>query len=139
VIRPHFGNRDAPEPGALSSARVAVRLEELRDMLADIRSRYPEARTVIGRSWLYNLAAYRRLFPPDFTAGLTALPNDYHGLGLWGQFLDKHGGVKGDLRARFLESVAAAITLDELAASFPLRSLRAECAISVFYRFYDLE
>ena len=139
VVRPHFANRDAPEPGALSVARAPARMAELAAMFQSVRSRFPEARAVIGRSWLYNRQAYCRLFPPEFTASLAPLPNNYHSLGLCGQFLDRRGAVRADRRDAFLASIGAARDLRELAASFPLPELRARCDVQAFYRFYGLD
>jgi hypothetical protein len=37
-------------------------------MFAHIAEHEPQATTVCGASWLYNCEAYRRLFPPSYTA-----------------------------------------------------------------------
>jgi len=137
AVRPHFANRDAPYPGALHADHVPTRKAELTAMFQNVHARFPEARTVIGLSWLYNLPAYRRLFPPAFTASLTPLPHEYHSLGLWGQFLNKRGTVKPDLRDHFLTAIRAAADLRELEASFPLSALRAQADVTTFYRFYS--
>ena len=107
-------------------------------MFRQVKTQYPQARGVIGRSWLYNLEAYRRLFPPAFTEQPAPLPNDYHSLGLWGQFVDRRGRVKPDLAAQFHERVAASDDLDQLAACFPLPMLRVGCSIGAFYRHYEI-
>jgi hypothetical protein len=39
-------------------------------MFAHIRQHVPQATAVRGNSWLYNLEAYRRLYPPAYTAVL---------------------------------------------------------------------
>jgi hypothetical protein len=124
--------------GTIDTCQQRLR-PELRELMGYIRSMHPEARTVLGRSWLYNLAAYRRLYPPSFLATVTALPIMYTGLSLWGQFLDRHGRVKHEAGTHFLERIAAATTLEALNACFPLEILRAECRVVEFYRFYGLE
>src|SRR5215813_6784539 len=63
AIHIHFGNHDAPEPGALSSQRRAARLSELTAMFRHIREVHPDAQTARGGSWLYGREGYRRLFP----------------------------------------------------------------------------
>ncbi|MGE3268299.1 MAG: hypothetical protein AB7P40_06095 [Chloroflexota bacterium] len=136
AIRLHFANRDASEPGVLSEARVPARLAELAAMFKHVRSQYPEAHTVIGTSWLYNREAYRRLFPPEFTASLSPVPNDYHGFSLWGQFLDRRGAVRADRRDAFLAGIKKARNLRKLAGCFPLPVLRARADVEAFFRFY---
>lgn len=43
---------------------------ELAEMFSHARQAQPMQK--LGASWLYNLPAYRRLFPPAFTTHLTA-------------------------------------------------------------------
>jgi hypothetical protein len=135
LIRLHFANNDAPEPGVLSAERQAVRREELRAMFRVIQSAYPEAEVVISTSWIFHLQAFRRLLPPAFTARLRPRPNDYRSLGLWGQFLDRYGSVKEDLRAAFIDRLQAASDWEALEETFPFKELRAGCRISDFYAF----
>ena len=61
----HFSNRDsADDVGPLSRAKTPRRLAELKTMFGFIRETWPEAISVQGGSWLYNLEAYRlRLLP----------------------------------------------------------------------------
>lgn len=138
-IRLHFHNRDRSGAGALSRARLSARRAELRALFAEARREAPEARTVRGNSWLYNLDAYRRLFPPEYTAGRRPAPDDeFQFTALWGQFLDHRGQVKEALVGDFLRRVARARTPADLAAAFPFQVLETECAIAPFHPFYDL-
>jgi hypothetical protein len=67
VLRIHFSNRDsAGDCGPLVRAKADRRVEELREMFGYIRTHHQSTRTVRGGSWLYNLEAYRRLFPPEY-------------------------------------------------------------------------
>jgi hypothetical protein len=91
VVRLHFANREGP--GALSQERLIARRGELAAALRHACAEHPRAETVRGGSWLYNLSAYRTLFPPRLLA--TASPADpgdeLEFLALWGQFLRGDG------------------------------------------------
>lgn len=137
TVRLHFVN-NAPDGLALRESEMAKRHTELHDMSAAVAAEHPEAERVCGGSWLYNLEVYRRLFPPEFIAALHEIEREYFALGVWGQFLDRHGAVKPALRDTFLACVAAATTMDELDACFPLPTLATECEIAVFYRHYGV-
>lgn len=138
-IRIHFDNQDRSGAGALSRARLPARIAELRALFAEARGELPDARLVRGNSWLYNLDAYRRLFPPAYTAARRPAPDDeFRFAALWGQFLDHRGQVKGALADAFLRRVARAETPADLAAAFPYQVLETECAVGHLHRFYDL-
>lgn len=138
VIRIHFSNRDSTDDsGPLARSKADRRRAELREMFASIRTHHPSARTVRGGSWLYNLDAYRRLFPADYAAS-TFTPERVRldGTSSWGQLLDFRGAVKPAVRQALLDNLE---TLDPAApwAAFPLRALGALGPIESFYRFYD--
>lgn len=107
-------------------------------MFGAIRAGYPGAREVRGSSWLYNISAYRRLFPEAYGAS-TFEPAQarLNGTSSWGQVLDHKGGVKPDLSQAVLENIR---TIDVASPwrAFPLRVLGAEASIEHFYRFYRL-
>jgi hypothetical protein len=103
------------------------------------RERGASTATVVGGSWLYNIDAYHRLFPPGFLATARAGPNEYQFIALWGQFLDRHGRVKPRIARPFLEGLEQRVTEESLLHGFPYRVLRLESAITTFYRFYGLE
>ena len=64
TIRFHFfANSDRSRHSPISDTRLPQRLRELSAMFADVRRSVPEAEWVRGRSWLYNVPSYRRLFP----------------------------------------------------------------------------
>ncbi|HEY3949918.1 hypothetical protein [Phenylobacterium sp.] len=138
VLRIHFSNRDsADDVGPLSRAKTPRRLAELKTMFAFVRETWPRTRTVQGRSWLYNLDAYRRLFPPAY-GDSRAPPAGRVGLGgtsSWGQFLDHREAVKPDLRAAFLHNIEA-IDVEAPWRAFPLPALGATAPIALFYDFY---
>ena len=86
-LRLHFENRETSEYGALSKARMTRRKSELTEMFRYIQAEHPDVETVRGGSWLYNISAYLRLFPPDYVK--TAKPVGYETQfwALWGTIL----------------------------------------------------
>lgn len=138
VVRIHFNNRDSADGrGPLARGKADRRKSELREMFQFIRAHHPNARTVRGGSWLYNLEAYRRLFPPDYAAS-TFEPERVRldGTSSWGQLLDFRGFVKPAIRQALLDSIG---NLDIAAPwkAFPLRALGAQGSIEPFYQFYS--
>jgi hypothetical protein len=134
----HFGNRDASRAGPLSEERQQVRRAELTALFADVRREVPAAQAVSGGSWLYNLAAYRRLFPPAYVRTAVPVAPALQFMSLWGQFLDRHGEVRPGPTTTFLDRIATATTLDALMRSFPLPVRAPRCSIEHFYAFYGL-
>lgn len=137
VVRIHFSNRDSEDGvGPLARAKAERRRAELRAMFAHIGAHHPDARSVRGGSWLYNLEAYRRLFPPDYAASAYEPERvRLDGTSSWGQLLDFREAVKPAVRQALLDKLA---TLDPAAPwkAFPLRALGAWAPIESFHRFY---
>ena len=137
VVRIHFSNRDsADDCGPLARAKADRRRSELREMFEFIRVRHSSARTVRGGSWLYNLQAYRRLFPQAYAASIFE-PEQVRldGTSTWGQLLDFRGGVKPAVRQTLLGNIGQV----DIAApwkAFPMRALGARSPIENFYQFY---
>jgi hypothetical protein len=140
VVRIHFANRDSQDgAGPLSRLKMPNRMDELARMFAFIRATYSAVETVQGASWLYNLEAYCRLFPPAYAASrLQPARVRLSGSSSWGQFLDHRGAVKPGLRDAFLRAFE---DLDVRAPwqAFPLPALRASAPIARFYAFYQGE
>jgi hypothetical protein len=137
VVRIHFSNRDsAGGCGPLARAKAGRRISELREMFGFIRTHHASARTVRGSSWLYNLEAYRRLFPPDYAVS-TFEPQHVRldGTSSWGQLLDFRGFVKPAIRQALLDNIAN-VDIGAPWRAFPLRALGAHSPIERFYRFY---
>lgn len=139
AVRIHFGNREEGDISPLSRARMPERQRELQAMFAHIRAAHPEASRVRGGSWLYRVEAYRRLFPPDYVASCTPAHGlmRFDGTSSWGQFIDRQGGVKPDLRDIFLRNLPS---LDPKSAEdvFPLPAMRAEAPVGLFFEFYGV-
>jgi hypothetical protein len=138
TVRLHFGDRDASGAGPLSEERQQVRQAELTALFADVRREVPAAEAVSGGSWLYNLAAYRRLFPPAYVRTAVPVAPALQFMSLWGQFLDRHGTVRPGPTTTFLDRIATATTLDAIVRSFPLPVRAPRCPIEHFYAFYGL-
>lgn len=137
IVQLHFYNRDAEGP--LSTARVGARRRELESMFAFVRERFPHARTVEGRSWLYGTEAYRRLFPEDYVRSRVIIESGdrFQGMSRWGQFLDHDGKVKPELKEVFLRNIER-LNPDKLWEAFPLPSFRVRAPIEFFYECYGI-
>lgn len=140
MARIHFGNRtENTEVGPLHSSRVAQRRKELTTMFGWLAREYPNAKRVDGGSWLYNIEAYRRLFPPDFAASRDTRngPEYLHGMSSWGQFIDFRARIRTDVRDRFL---AALPDLDMAAPHrvFPYQVLFTTAPFAAFRREYGV-
>lgn len=137
IVRLHFYNLDPLGP--LSEARADERRRELARLLAYIAQRFPHVTRVEGRSWLYGTEAYRRLFPAPYVRSRAAIEIDtgFQGMSRWGQFLDRRGNVKPDLKAAFLHNVDRLDTA-RLWEAFPLPSYRVAAPISTFYECYGI-
>jgi hypothetical protein len=142
IVRLHFYNRDALNRGVLgplSKARMSARWRELESMFAFIRKRFPNARRVEVRSWLYGTEAYRRLFPEEYVRSRVIIENGdrFQGMSRWGQFLDRERHVKPELKEMFLKNIAR-LNADRLWETFPLPSFRVRAPIDVFYDCYGI-
>lgn len=138
-IRIHFhnvGDEEGPE-GPLAESRAPARRAELAAMFAHIAVTQPEARRLAGASWLYNLEAYRRLFPPAYADSRTPCPEPHrlNGSSTWGQAIDHRNRVRPEVRERLLQG-----PLDPKAPwrAFPLQALMTHAPLAVFYDFYGV-
>jgi hypothetical protein len=137
AIQIHFTNvENDPDIGPLDRRCQTARREELRTMFGFIREAYPDAKSVVGGSWLYNLEAYRRLFPPAYgdSRFVPDGPVRLTGTSTWGQLLDHRGDVKPEIEAAFLARLP---DLDPAAPwrVFPLRAMKTRADIGEFYAF----
>jgi hypothetical protein len=142
VSRPDLMVRAADDsPSALSAASVEKTKSDLADMFRYIRRTHPDAVRVEGRSWLYNIEAYRRLFPPEYVAthtveevdgGQTPTPST------WGQFSDRKGNLNHERAQQFLDNMQK-LDPEHPQRAFPLQPLSVKAPIEHFYRFYGIE
>jgi hypothetical protein len=140
AVRIHFRNRiNKDDVGPLHASNVAARREELSRMFAFVARSWPNSKSVMGASWLYNTEGYRRLFPEAFAASRAPFlgPRPIHGLSTWGQFLDFRGAVKPPIVETFRENLK---TLDPAQPwlSFPLQVLTTTAPFEAFRREYGV-
>ena len=138
VVKIHFNNKDTDEAGGpLTSTKVGRRRAELAAMTRRIAERHPEATHISGRSWLYNLEAYRRLFPPEYVASRAAASGPVHltGTSSWGQMIDSREAVRPTLRDALVANLAD-LDPDAPWTAFPLRVLAVQAPVMTFVRFY---
>jgi hypothetical protein len=139
VIKIHFKNKDTSGVGPLSKERQSERFEELRLMFNFIMQNYPQAQVVHGGSWVYNLEAYRRLFPASYTENMRVEETPFpRTAGIWGQFLNSEGMIKDDVAKKFLEKTRDATSLDELLQCFEFKILFPRGIIEDFYKQFGL-
>ncbi len=133
----HFRNLETDGRSPLAFDRLDQRLEELTGLFRQLKGSQPLSK-VLGASWLYNLPAYRRLFPASYTASPRALENRFRSMSLWGQFLDRNHQVKPDMRLEFRRRFEGATSLNGLNACFPLPVLAVQAALPDFLEFYRI-
>lgn len=136
----HFLNLDTDASGGpLSAAKLSRRKDEMIAMVRFLREDFPGVTHIRGRSWLYHLDAYRRIFPPAY--GDSRIPHEgpvtLHGNGLWGQTIDSWERVRPDAARALMEALPG---MDPQAPwkVFPLQGLATVAPIEAFETFYGL-
>lgn len=137
-LRLHFENIDPPDVAPLGEDRYDTRREELRALLTHVQRTQPSAERLAGVSWLYNLPAYRRLFPETYLASAAVAPHRFRNMPLWGQFLDRNREVRPAAAALFLERLARQRNMSDLTSCFPLQPFAVEAPLDDFYAFFGL-
>jgi hypothetical protein len=137
-IRLHFhdGDRDGGSP--LAVERCARRKAELAALFADVKRTTRNPSRVVGASWLYNLGAYRRLFPESYLATARTITRRFRHMPLWGQFLKRDGAVREDRARQFRERVGRQSSLEGLDHCFPFQVLELEAPVADFDRAYGV-
>lgn len=136
----HFLNLDTDAGGGpLAAAKLSRRQAEIAAMVRFLRERFPEVTHIRGRSWLYHLAAYRRVFPPAYVDSRTPYdgPVTLHGNGLWGQTIDSWERVRPDV-AQALTAALPGMDPQAPWKVFPLQGLATVAPLSAFETFYGL-
>jgi hypothetical protein len=137
-VRLHFENADADGQRALGRERQPQRVAELAALFDHVKRALPQPVQVVGASWLYNLEAYRRLFPAAYLATARVLTGRFQHMPLWGQFLDRHGQVKPGPLRQFLDRLERELDPGHLDACFPLQVLTVEASAQAFYDLYGV-
>jgi hypothetical protein len=139
-----------PEPGRIGfgcfacddapGADGSVRKAEVSALIAHLGAQHPDVTHIKGRSWLYNLAAYRRIFPSDYCASGRPVgpePVNLHGNSLWGQAIDSRERVRPDVRDAIMAKLPS-LDPDAPWTVFPLGVIATRAAIRSFETFYGL-
>ena len=137
-IRLHFENTETDGQSPLAAERVPQRSAELAALFAHVKGSPGPPPRVRGVSWLYNLAAYRRLFPGPYVATAQPVAGRFQHMPLWGQFVDRHGAIKDRTARQFLDRVERQASPDGLDRCFPLQPLSVEAPAQDFYDFYRI-
>lgn len=137
-VRLHFYTGTGQD-GPLQRRNLPERMAELNSMFEHLKTTVPPVSTVVGGSWLYNIEAYRRLFPAKYLRTARGSAEEYRFLALWGQFLFHDGSVRRRMVEEFFKKIEKAKTLEELQSCFPYQVLRLESSITDFYTFYGIE
>jgi len=138
TARIHFENREDEKESPLSYSQREMRYAELRELFRLILTSHPEISNVCGLSWLYNISAYQRLFPPQYIASSKAVTGKYRNMPLWGQFLCRNGEIRTDKADFFYEKLSRKPSLSQLSGCFPLQPLAVKSPVTVFRHFFDI-
>jgi hypothetical protein len=137
-VRLHFRNA-MKERGILGRHNVPERIAELRSMFEHLHAIVPVTSTVVGSSWLYNVEAYRRLFPEPYLKSASTSNDEFQFIALWGQFLCYDGSVREPLAHMFLEGIEKQETLSGVESQFPYQVLRLESSIQDFCAYFCID
>lgn len=135
-IRLHFRNAETDGHSPLGKERRDRRVAELAALFALVKQTVREPVRVVGASWLYNLEAYRRLFPETYLATARVIRQRFRHMPLWGQFLDRGGDVRESVASQFRERLGRQTSLDDLDQCFLFQVLSVESPVTEFYEFY---
>jgi hypothetical protein len=137
-IRLHFRNAETDGHSPLGIARLDQRLADLAALFEHVKRTLPQPLQMVGASWLYNLDAYRRLFPVPYLATARVIGRRFQHMPLWGQFVDRYGESKASMTSQFLERLERPSSLDSLDQCFPFQVLSVEASVAEFYDFYGI-
>jgi hypothetical protein len=137
-IRLHFQNAETDGHSPLARDHRDRRVADLTCIFAHIKHNQPPAVRVVGASWLYNLHAYRRLFPGTYLATAHVVHQRFRYMPLWGQFLDRYGKVRENLAKQLRERLERQTSLEGLDQCFPFQVLALEAPALDFYEFYGV-
>jgi hypothetical protein len=137
IIRPHIAPVSGCSPLLSRQSRPTL-LADLSRMFGHIRQHHPQADTVVGNSWLYNLPAYRSLYPALFTRNMAvSMEDEFFYLALWGQFYHRDWRIREGAANELLKRVANLDELGNLQRCFPFQILMPKCNIDAFFDFYN--
>jgi hypothetical protein len=135
-VKLHFQHAQRDGDSPLSAACAPQRIRELHMLVEDVAARLGADARIAGLSWLYNLPAYRRLFPTAYVENAQAVEGKFRNMPLWGQFIDFRGRLKPQRVEAFEQRLAALDDVAQLGSCFPLQPLAVEAPLDVFAQFY---
>lgn len=135
-IRLHFQNAETDGHAPLATERVGQRRAELATLFEHVKRTQRQPQQVVGASWLYNLEAYRRLFPSSYLATARVIGHRFQHMPFWGQFVDRHGAIKESMTRQFRERLDRQSNVDGLEQCFPLQVLSVNAPVQEFHDFY---
>ena len=92
----------------------------------------------MGASWLYNIEAYRRLFPATYLSTAHPIDGRFRRMPLWGQFVDRQGDVRVATAREFRARLGRQTVLDGLDQCFPYQVLALDAPVRDFYEWYKV-
>lgn len=134
-IRLHFQNAETDGHSPLGIERLGQRLADLAALFEHLKRTLRQPLQVVGASWLYNLNAYRRLFPVSYLATAHVIGHRFQHMPLWGQFVNRYGEIKESMTRQFFERLERQSSLDGLDQCFPFQVLAVEASVLEFYDF----
>ena len=137
-IRLHFKDAETDGHSPLTKDRRTQRVADLTALFRHVTLTTPGPLRVVGASWLYNIDAYRRLFPESYLQTAQVIRDRFQHVPLWGQFVDRHGALKEDLADELLARLAKQSSADGLNECFPFQVLRLEAPVADFLEFYGV-
>jgi hypothetical protein len=134
TLRIHFLPPDGIDSSPLALENFSARRSELQALFTHVQCAEPGATTVRGVSWLYNLQAYRRLFPVAYGASVqpAQFPLHLNGSSTWGQVLSWRQEVKPVVRDQLLARLNG-MQVTAPWRVFPIQALVATGAVDFFY------
>jgi hypothetical protein len=137
-VRLHFRNAEGSDCSPLGAARIKRRHAELSALSAHLKPTVSPDTPIVGASWLYNLQAYRRLFPPGYASTARPIQGGFRSMPLWGQFINRRGEVREPVAGSFLGALAQTSDLGDVGDCFPFRALTATAPAREFCDFYEV-
>ena len=138
VVDIHFINKGKGTVSPFSTEQLEKRKDELKQMFQLIKDNYPDAKKVIAESWLLNISSLQKLVPEKFTQSIHPSRAKFYEGSLWGQFLDRTGKVRPEVRQKFLDNLKN-LDMADPSKIFPSQVLQASCDIEDFYKLYGIE
>lgn len=134
VLRIHFSPTENTHKSPLALENISDRVQEMRALFLYVRRTERNVSSVRGVSWLYNVDAYKRLFPRSYAASIRPVrfPLHLNGSSTWGQVLTWRKAVKPDMRDALLSRMTT-MNVKAPWETFPLQALTATGDVAEFY------